>query len=639
MNTKAFSVLLLRIRAFVFFASIVVVSSAYTLVAADSGRIIAFEVAPAAATGASTGVAVASRGMVVNPDTAVLPLDFGIRQRQFSGPAVNSATHYPLMESSDRASGLARRGTDITTTSSTQDIAGYRQDQADARYLLQACNSHLCSSSSEPGTLGDILSAIEDVEASNIEADNRFGSSVTWSRDGNTLAVGVWREDSNATGISTDGTGEGNNSASDAGAVYVFGYSDDGWVQQAYVKASNAEAGDFFGASVALSSDGNTLVVGAPFEDSNARSSSTDGTGEADNSAPDAGAVYVFDRNDGYWSRQAYVKAPGTEVGGRFGMSVALSSDGNTLAVGARGEDSNATGVSTDGTGEGNNSASGAGVVYVFDRNDGYWSRQAVVKASNAEAGDYFGESVVLSSDGNTLAVGARGEASNATGISSDGTGEGNNSASGAGAVYVFGRNGGRWSRQAYVKASNAEVDDEFGISVALSSDGNTLAVGARGEDSSAIGVSTDGTGEENNSASGAGAVYVFGRNGGFWSRQAYVKASNTETDDGFSNSVALSSDGNTLVVGAPFEAGNVSGISIDGTGEGNNSAPGAGAVYVFGRNDGYWSQQVYVKATSASPFDFFGTSVSISRDGNILTTGAWGKASNAIDITHGMDE
>ena len=200
---------------------------------------------------------------------------------------------------------------------------------------------------------------------------------------------------------------------------------------------------------------------------------------------------------------------------------MALSSDGNTLAVGAGGEDSNTTGISTDGTGEEDNSTNRAGAVYVFNRYGGSWSQKAYVKASNTEAGDVFGSSVALSSDGNTLAVGAGGEDSNATGISTDGTGEEDNSANRAGAVYVFNRNGGSWSQKAYVKASNTEaaVDasngeapiDIFGASVSVNSDGSTLAVGAQGESSSAIGIThgADAAGADNN-AIFAGAVYLY---------------------------------------------------------------------------------------------------------------------------------
>src|SRR5699024_5968785 len=99
----------------------------------------------------------------------------------------------------------------------------------------------------------------------------------------------------------------------------------------------------------------------------------------------------------------------------QFGASVALSRDGNTLAVGAYGEDSKATGIDGD---QGDDSASSAGAVYVFVRDEGgTWTQEAYIKASNPDAHDRFGTSVALSRDGNTLAVGAKGEASSATGI------------------------------------------------------------------------------------------------------------------------------------------------------------------------------------------------------------------------------
>jgi len=609
----------------------------YTLVAADSGQIITFEVTPVAATGILTGVAVTSSGITVDLDAAVLSLDFGIKQLQFSWPTVNNATHYRLMENPDGASGFTQRGADITTTSHTLDIAVHRQDWGNARYLVQACNSNLCSNSNEVSTLGGVLSAIGYVKASNnTGGGDGFGASVALSSDGNTLAVGALGENSNARNISTDGTGEADNSANGAGAVYVFSRSGGSWVQQAYVKASNAEADDFFGTSVALSSNGNTLAVGAWGEDSNAEGISTDGTGEGDNSARQSGAVYVFGRSGGSWSQQAYVKSSNSVL--RFGDSVALSGDGNTLAVGTTVEDSNARGISTDGTGEGDNSARQSGAVYVFGRSGGSWFQQAYVKASNTGAGDWFGGSVALSSDGNTLAVGAAYEDSNARGISTDGTGEEDNSALSSGAVYVFSRNDGSWFQQAYVKASNAERNDWFGESVALSSNGKTLAVGARSERSNARGISTDGTGEADNSAGQTGAVYMFSRNSGNWSQQAYVKASNTGLTDFFSTSVALSHDGNTLAVGAVYEDSNARGISTDGTGEADNSASHAGAIYVFSRNGGSWSQQAYVKASNAETDDEFGISVALSSDGNILAVGAYREASNAIGITHGAD-
>jgi drug/metabolite transporter superfamily protein YnfA len=174
--------------------------------------------------------------------------------------------------------------------------------------------------------------------------------------------------------------------------------------------------------------------------------------------------------------QQAYVKASNAEALDSFGNSVALS--GDTLVVGVREEDSNATGINGN---EADNSAAGSGAVYVFTRTGGVWTQQAYLKASNAEAGDSFGASVALSGD--TLVVSATNEDSNATGV---GGNQADNSASNSGAVYVFTRTGGIWAQQAYLKASNTEAGDAFGARVALS--GDTLVVSAFNEDSNARG-------------------------------------------------------------------------------------------------------------------------------------------------------
>ena len=265
---------------------------------------------------------------------------------------------------------------------------------------------------------------------------------------------------------------------------------------QAYVKASNTGAADEFGFAVALSTDGNTLVVGAPGE------ASANGGNPADNTALSAGAVYVYTRSGTTWTQQAYIKASNPDAGDQFGTSVALSSDGSTLAVGAIGEDSSAIGI--DGSQTDSAATTDAGAVYVYTRGAGTWPQQAYVKASNTGAADLFGASVSLSGDGNILVVGAIGESSAATGIGGNQT---DNTAPDAGAVYGYTRIGTTWTQRVYVKASNTGAGDHFGTSVALNSDdGTTLVVGATGEDSSATGI---GGNQADNSAPGAGAVYV----------------------------------------------------------------------------------------------------------------------------------
>ena len=460
------------------------------------------------------------------------------------------------------------------------------------------------------GSGNPILSKITDptsgytyVKASNTDIDDEFGSTLVISEDGNTLVVGSFNEKSNAVGINGN---QFDNSLNNAGVVYVFSKSGSTWMQQAYIKASNTGENDFFARSIALSSDGNTLAVGAPAESSNATGINGN---QSDNSEFFSGAVYVFTRTGSTWSQQAYIKASNTDGGDSFGV-VALSSDGNTLAVGSPSESSNATGI---GGNQADNTASGAGAVYIFTRSGTVWSQQEYIKGSNTESGDSFGRSVALSSDGNTLAVGAPSESSNATGINGN---QSDNTESFSGAVYIFTRTGSTWSQQAYIKASNTESFDFYGTSIALSADGNTLAASAYLEASNATGINGN---QSDNSSTGAGAVYIYTRSGAVWSQEAYIKASNTGSEDNFGEVLDLSSDGNILVVSGRYEDG--SDIGLDGD-ESSNTAIDAGAAYIFERAVS-WSQIHYVKASNTDPGDEFGSAVSLSGDGTILVVGA----------------
>jgi hypothetical protein len=301
-------------------------------------------------------------------------------------------------------------------------------------------------------------------------------------------------------------------------------------------------------------------------------------------------------RNNGSWSQQAYLKASNTGEGDTFGFSVAVS--GDTVVVGAWFESSATTGVNGN---QADNSALASGAAYVFARSGATWSQQAYLKASNTGAGDSFGSSVAIAGD--TIVVGAFGEDSAATGV--DGN-QADNSAQNAGAAYVFVRSNGTWSQQAYLKASNTDAGDAFGWSVAIA--GDTVVVGAIGERSGAPVVNGD---QADNSAFDAGAAYVFVRSGTTWSQQAYLKASNTDPNDQFGASVALSDD--TIVVGAPGEDSPATGVN--GGNQAINIAFGAGAAYLFVRSGTTWSQQAYLKASNTGAGDAFGSAVAVSGD------------------------
>jgi hypothetical protein len=420
--------------------------------------------------------------------------------------------------------------------------------------------------------------------SSNPDAGDRFGSAVAIS--GDTMVVGAIAEDSSANG------GQSDNSTTTAGAAYVFLRTNGAWTQQAYLKASNADFGDGFGWAVGI--DGDTIVVGAWGEQSN-------GTGQADNSANNSGAAYVFTRTNGVWSQQAYLKATHADQDDMFGFAVGIS--GDTVVVAAPGEGSNSTvvnGIETD------NSAAQAGAAYVYTRSGSVWTKQAYLKAANAQAQDTFGESVSISGD--SVVVGAMGEASNATGVNQNAS---DNSLVNAGAAYVFARAAGSWSQQAYLKASNTDQQDNFGISVSLS--GDLVVVGARYESSAAAGVNASQT---NDSAHAAGAAYVFRRTSGSWVQEVYLKASNAEAGDEFGLAVAVS--GESVAVGAHWEDGPSAGVNRTKSG---NGVTHSGATYLFSSTSHVWTQLAYVKPSAIATDQEFGFAVALS--GQTLAVGA----------------
>lgn len=439
------------------------------------------------------------------------------------------------------------------------------------------------------------------LKSSNSGVSDAFGSAVALS--GDTMVIGAPAEDSSSPGVNGMQNSE---SALQSGAAYVFVRSGSTWTQQAYLKASNTGAYDSFGWSVAISGD--TIVVGAHQEDS--ATTTVNGSG-ADNSASNSGAAYVFKRSGTVWTQQAYLKASNAQASDLFGSAVAVS--GDTAVVGANREGSNATGVNGDGS---NNGSFNSGAAYVFHRNGTSWTQQAYLKASDTSASAEFGSAVAIDAErvvvgapladgyrgvlyvfsrsldswsqqarltasnaapdsrfgcavtvsGDSIAAGARGESSGLA------TNPADTGAPQAGAAYVFKLDGLLWSEQAYLKASNPGAGDFFGKSLSL--DGDTLVVGAFGEDSAATGV--DGN-QASNSASDAGAAYVYSRIATEWFPGGYLKASNSEASDWFGGAVAVSSG--TVVAGATRESGGARGVNGLQNG---NGALNSGAAYAF---------------------------------------------------------
>lgn len=391
--------------------------------------------------------------------------------------------------------------------------------------------------------------------------------------------------------------------------------------QQAYLKPAavgTTQAGDTFGIAVAVSGD--TVVVGAYQEDS----SSTGVNGAPNETAQDAGAAYVFVRNAGVWTQQAYLKPAAvgvSQAAESFGYSVAIS--GDTIVVGALAERSSSTGVNSSP----NDDSFNAGAAYVFVRTGSVWTQQAYLKPAavgTTQDSDQFGWSVAVSGD--TVVVGANLEDSSSTGVNSIPNDDGTASASGA--AYVFVRNGILWTQEAYLKPAaigTSQANDQFGYSVAAS--GDTVVVGAWQEASSSTGVNST----PNESANLSGAAYVFVRNAGVWTQQAYLKPATigtTQGGDDFGFTVGISGD--TIVVGSPGEDSSTTGINSTP----NEGATFAGAANVFVRNGGVWTQQAYLKPAAVGTSqvnDQFGYSVAVS--GNTIVVGAVSERSSTTGV------
>lgn len=404
------------------------------------------------------------------------------------------------------------------------------------------------------------------LSASTVDQDDEFGYRIAIS--GDWLAVGSPWESSAAAGINGD---ENDNTLRNAGAVWIYQNVAGSWQFHSYIKASHPGYDDRFGAAVAL--DGNTLVVGAPFDESD----STGVGGDPTNNGVQFGngAVYVFERSNDSWTQTEFLK-PAVARRGSFGFAVSL--DGSTLAVGDPGDQSSSTGVGADPNA---GPLWSAGAAYVFTKTNGQWSQQAYIKPSVADEDDAFGGAVDI--DGDTVVVGVAGDDSASSGVGADQT---DNSLPRAGAAYVFSRSGSNWSEQAYLKAMNPGQADAFGADVAIS--GEAVVVGSPGVDGN---------------ISDVGAITVFERSGSTWSEVYY---GNHNYDGAMGTSVDIVGD--RIVAGAP---GACYGNAING--DPPNFTNMCGVTHYFTRANGVWTDRGVIKATSFGAGRDFGMRVAIS--------------------------
>ena len=294
------------------------------------------------------------------------------------------------------------------------------------------------------------------------------------------------------------------------------------------------------------------------------------GARNEDTTAGDSGAVYVYTYGSGTWTYRARLKASDAQASDVLGEAgLAISDDGRTIVVAARLED-------TGGT--------NAGAAYVFMSTNSTWTSsitQQKLQASNKAADDQFCR-CDISGDGNTIIVGAPHE---------DGP---TNSVASSGAAYIYSRSGNSWSEDQILYPSDPVVNNYFGVDNALNEDGTVAAIAATGDDTSA----TD-----------SGAVYIFTKSNGTWSQETKLKITNGGPNASDSwGGVSLSDDGLTLSAG---------------TGNDDTTASNSGAVYVFNKSGGTWSQTVKLKASNAGANDKLGGRTRISGTGDTIVAGA----------------
>jgi FG-GAP repeat len=325
----------------------------------------------------------------------------------------------------------------------------------------------------------------------------QFGYSVAVSADGTTALVGAPRD----------------NPA--VGAVWVFVRAGGGWLQQgpplnggaqtAEQEACEAEPEEVsdcgFGASVAVSADGNTAIVGSPI--------TTEPCSEPAGVCVGQGAAWVYVRSGATWTREGAPLTGGSEETpfGRFGRSVALSADGNTALVAGPGDHAH------------------HGAVWTFVRSGSTWTQLGPKVALGREGReDYFGLGLALSADGGTALIGGPG-----------------NGAS-RGAAWAYARSASGWTQEGAKLTGGAEEVGaaHFGRSVALSADGSLALIG---------GFADNGH---------VGAAWVFSRSASAWEQQGPKLTGGSEAAGPglFGRSVALSSDGSSALVGAPGDSG-----------------------------------------------------------------------------------
>ncbi len=370
-------------------------------------------------------------------------------------------------------------------------------------------------------------------------AGDTFGTATTIDANGTTAVVGTFQRNGST------------------GAAYVFTTDGSTWTETAELTASDGQTSDNFSVRLAIDAAGDTIVVGAGGHNRS------------------QGAAYVFTRKGSTWTQTAELTPPPGTVFSEFGISVAIDALGDTIVIGANGQD--------DAT----------GAAYVYTANGLTWTRTARLTATDGAPGHYFGEYSAIEPGGRLIVVGASGALGGTY----------------PGAAYVFTKAGSAWTQVAELTASDGVASDLFGFAVGIGADGGTILVGAPTHTRS--------------SSSNFGAVYVFTRLGATWTQtDELAPAPGGPSSDWFGFSISVGAGGGTALIGVWEQV-----------------AGSTGAAYVFSNDGSSWRQAGRLTPADGQAGDRFGFAVAVSTEAATGVVGAYGRNAyvGAADVFTGL--
>ncbi len=382
-----------------------------------------------------------------------------------------------------------------------------------------------------------------------IEVEAEYGTVVAVSDDGEYLAIGAPFEDIG--------------SQTNAGAVYVYTEDSGSWSYQTRLTASDGAKFDGFGGHLDFDDDGDLLIIGA---------------NQKDNGSP--GKAYVFTRSGSSWSEDQTLA--GTSVDGAL-FSSTISIDGSTVMIAAK----------YDGSEDDDDDEYRRGEIYVYTYSGSSWALEEHLVASDWEKFANFG--VDLDFENGFAAIGAR----QADGEEED-----------TGAVYIFSRSGTTWTEETKITHEDSKDGDWFGFEVDLDEDAETLVIGVPHDDE-----------DDNDPTENTGSAFIYTGSEDTWSEQTQLWSSDGRDGDCFGSRVSMSSDGDSILIGAPCTDVLMVGSNV-------------GTAYNFTLSGTTWSEEHILEASDQAHGDAFGTVVTISTDGEYGFIGApkdnigsWGDA------------